>query len=232
MKLKLELLVVAALFVGNAALGQIDNATGTMNNTVRITGQYKDTEGSPYLIDDYKNGVLYDKDGNTKAVFLKYDTYKEEVEVFNDGNPLLIDKRLYPRFVIEYIDTKTSQKVRYEFTNEIAIPGMKKDKYVEVITDGEKFKLIKTYTTQLNQSQDQGYGGVVSNNYFENDEDYYIYTVGLDAVPVKLKNKDVLKAISDNGKLKAFLKKEKIKIRKEKDMAKVMEYLNTDYLMQ
>lgn len=232
MKLKLELLVVAALFIGNAALGQIDNATGTMNATVRITGQYKDTEGTPYLIDDYKNGVLIDKDGNSKTVFLKYDTYKEEVEIFNDGNPLLIDKRLYPRFVIEYIDTKTSQKVRYEFTNEIAIPGLKQDKYVEVITDGEKFKLIKAYSTQLNQSQDQGYGGVVSNNYFENDEDYYIYTVGLDAVPVKLKNKDVMKAISDDGKLKAFLKAQKIKIRKEKDMVKVMEYLNTDYLMQ
>lgn len=232
MKLKIEWLVVALVLITTTVQGQIINASGTMNNTVRITGQYKDTEGSPYLIDDYKNGVLYTKDGMERPVYLKYDTYKEEVEVFNDGNPLLIDKRLYPKFVIEYVDDKSKQKVRYEFTNEIVIPGMKNGKYVEVIANGDKFKLIKAYSSKLNQSQDQGYGGVVTNNFFENDEDYYIYTVGLDAVRVKLKNKDILKAISDDGKLKDYLKAEKIKVRKEKDMLRVIEYLNTNYLMQ
>jgi uncharacterized protein YxeA len=232
MKRITKVLICLALITGSSAYAQIDNATGTLNNTLRITGQYKDTEGSPYLIDDYKNGILYDTKGKARSVFLKYDTYKEEVEVYNDGNPLLIEKRLYPKFVIEYIDAASKKKIHYEFTNEIQIPGLKPNKYVQIITDGDRFKLIKIYSSQLNQSQDQGYGGVITNNYFENKEAYYIYTVGLDAVPIKLKNKDILKALSDDGKLKDYLKKEKIKIRNEKDMSELMDYLNTGYLTQ
>ena len=233
MKLKLKLITLLMVVTAGSALGQIGNTTGTMNEVLKITGGYKDTDGTPYLIDDYKNGFLYDKEGKAKPVFLKYDTYKEEVEVFNDGNPLLIDKRLYPRFVIEYIDTKTKRKVHYEFTNEISIPGMEPDKYVQVVVDGDKYKLIKTYSTVLLQSQDQGYGGVVTNNYFDNNEDYFIYQVGLDAVELKrLKNKDILKAISDDGTIKNWFKEKRVKIRGEADMAEFINYLNSGQFMQ
>ncbi len=232
LKRKLEVLVLLALFVGAPAFGQIGNTTGTANTILRITGQYKDTDGTPYLIEDYKNGVLYDKNGKARTVFLKYDTYKEEVEVFNEGNPLLIDKRLYPRFVIEYVDTDSKEKVRYEFTNEINIPGLKPDKYVQIVVDGDQYKLIKTYDARLLQSQDQGYGGVITNNYFDNEETYFIYTVGLDAVEIKkLKNRVILDAMSDDGTIKSWLKENRVKVRDEKDMVELINYLNSEAYM-
>lgn len=93
----------------------------------------------------------------------------------------------------------------YEFTNEIVIAGMKSDKHYQVTADGERYKLIKAYTTQLNQSHGQGYGGVITNNRFDKREEYSIYTVCLDTVPVKLKDKDILKAVSDDGAPKGYL---------------------------
>lgn len=226
MKLFTRALIIGGIIATSFVQAQVGNNMGTLNESLRVTGRYKDTEGSPYLIDEYTNGTLIDKSGNKRAVYLKYDTYKEELLVFNDGTPLMIDKRLYPKFIIEYVDDRI--KKTYAFTNEVQVPGLKPDKYVQMLVDGDTFKFFKTYDAILNQSQDQGYGGVVTNNYFENRESYYIYQVGLDAVEVKLKSKDVLKALSDDGAIKDFLKKEKLKIRNEEDMIEFVEILNTD----
>ena len=73
----------------------------------------------------------------------------------------------------------------------------------------------------------------MTNNYFDNNEDYYIYQVGLDAVELRrLKNKDILKAMSDDGTIKAWFKSSGLKVRNEADMAEFIDYLNSDEFMQ
>lgn len=216
----------AALMFGCFTIkAQIVNMPGTLNKPMSETGQYKDTNGSPYFIEEYKSGTIIDKSGKVRNVFLKYDTYQEEVELFNDGKPLLIDKNVYPRFTIEFIEEKLGKKVKYTFSNEIQIPGQKKSKYSLLLAEGEKVKIVKVFETVLNQSQDAGYGGSVTPHWFQTKEIYYILKPDGKFLEVKPSNKSLLKAFDNNSTLKSHLKKQKIKIRDEKDLVGVVDFL-------
>lgn len=206
---------------------QLENMSGTMNKPLTEVEQYKSTQGSPYFLEEYKSGTITDKNGRVHNVFLKYDTYQEEVELFNDGKPLLIDKNIYPKFTIEFIEERIGKKVSYTFTNEIKIPGLKKSKYSLVLADGQNMKLVKVIQTYLNESQDSGYGGIVQPHRFDTKEVYFLLNAKGESMEVKASNKSVLKAFNNDASLKAYFKKERLKIRKEEDLVLIARYLDT-----
>lgn len=210
-----------------AVNGQYVDVQGTMNKPLNEIEQYKSTQGSPYFLDEYKSGTIIDKKGRIYEVFLKYDTYQEEVELFNDGKPLLIDKNIYPKFTIEFIEERIGKKVSYTFTNEIKIPGLKKSKYSLLLADGQNMKLVKVIQTYLNESQDSGYGGIVQPHRFDTKEVYFLLNANGESMEVKANNKSVLKALNNDASLKAYFKKERLKIRKEEDLVLVARYLDT-----
>lgn len=210
-----------------AVNGQYVDVQGTMNKPLNEIEQYKSTQGSPYFLDEYKSGTIIDKKGRIYEVFLKYDTYQEEVELFNDGKPLLIDKNIYPKFTIEFIEERIGKKVSYTFTNEIKIPGLKKSKYSLLLADGQNMKLVKVIQTYLNESQDSGYGGIVQPHRFDTKEVYFLLNAKGESMEVKANNKSVLKALNNDASLKAYFKKERLKIRKEEDLVLVARYLDT-----
>ncbi len=222
-----SVLFAALMFCCFTIKAQIVNMPGTLNKPLSETGQYKDTNGSPYFIEEFKSGTIVDKDGVVRNVFLKYDTYKEEVVLFNDGKHFLIDKNVYPKFTIEFIEGKQGKKVKYTFSNEIEIPGQRDSKYSLLLAEGEKVKLVKVYATVLNQSQDGGYGGSVTPHWFQTKEIYYILKASGEFIEVKPSNKSLLKAFDNDSGLKSHLKKKKIKIRKEEDLIQVVSYLDT-----
>lgn len=223
--MKILITTVLALTCFSAAAQYVD-IQGTMNKPLNEIEQYKTTQGSPYFLDEYKPGTIVDKKGRVYDVFLKYDTYQEEVELFNDGKPLLIDKNIYPKFTIEFIEEKLGKKVKYTFTNAINIPGLKKSKYCMELFDGENMRLVKVIQTVLNQSQDVGYGGIVQPHSFDTREVYFLLKKSGESVEVKANTKSVLKAF-DIPSLKSEFKKEKIKIRSEEDLIEAAEYLNS-----
>lgn len=222
-----SVLIAALMLCCFTVQAQIVNMPGTLNKPLSETGQYKDTNGSPYFIEEFKSGTIVDKDGVVRNVFLKYDTYKEEVVLFNDGKHFLIDKNVYPKFTIEFIEEKLGKKIKYTFSNEIEIPGQKKSKYSLVLAEGEKVKLVKVFATVLNQSQDAGYGGSVTPHWFQTKEIYYILTPKGEFLEIKPSNKSLLKAFNNDTGLKSYLKQQRIKIRKEEDLMEVISFLDT-----
>lgn len=206
---------------------QLENMSGTMNKPLNEIEQYKGTQGSPYFLEEFKSGTIIDKSGRVHSVFLKYDTYQEEVELFNDGKTLIIDNNIYPKFTIDFIDEKIGKRVSYTFTNEIKIPGMKKSKYSLVLADGDNMKLVKVIQTFLNESQDSGYGGIVQPHRFETREMYFLLKGNGESLEVKANNKSVLKAFNNDPSLKSYFKKEKVKIRREQDLVELAQYLDS-----
>lgn len=209
---------------------QIANMPGTLNKPLSESSQYKATNGTPYFIKEFRSGTIIDRSGRERKVFLKYDTYKEEIELFNDGQTLMIDKNVYPKFTIEFIEESLGKRIRYTFSNEIQIPGYKKSKYSLVLSKGKNVKLVKVYNTILNESQDQGYGGTVTPHWFQTQEIYYLLKASGEAIEIKKSNnKSVLKALggAESAEVKAFLKQNKIKIRKEEDLIQVANFLDT-----
>lgn len=222
-----KILLAAFTLCCFAMQAQIENMSGTMNKPMTEIEQYKSTQGSPYFLSEFKSGTITDKDGRVHKVFLKYDTYQEEVELFNDGKTFIIDNKIYPKFTIEFIDEKVGKMMKYTFTNEIKIPGLKKQKYSLVLADGENMKLVKVIQTVLNESQDSGYGGIVQPHSFQTKEIYFLLKENGESYEVKANNKSVLKAFNNDPTLKAYFKKERVKIRREKDLVEVAQYLDS-----
>lgn len=224
-------IVTLVLCVTEVVFGQISNMRGTVNRPLRVSEQYKETEGSPYYFEEYMRGKIKDKDGEVKEVALKYDTYREEVEILVQGSVLIIDKDFYPEFTMEVIDEDSKKVLEYRFTNDqYKLPGLKPNKYSRELFVGEKATVVKVTDTILVINEDTGYGGGVQNNRFEKRDLYFVGGNGKEFVNVKLNHNAILKALKEESGLKQYLKSKKIKIKSEEDLEHLVEYFDTKSL--
>jgi hypothetical protein len=220
------LLVVCILTQTNPVNAQIGNVLGSMNKPLLISEQYSKTDGSPYYNEDYLSGKIFDKEGKVKDVVLKYDTYRDEVELLMDGQVILIAQDIYPKFVIEEVDLELKRVVNKEFSNEYPLPGQKKNKYSQVIFSNEKVKILKAIQTILIQNSETGYGGVVLNDRFDTRLFYYIVDANNHVTEIKLNTNAIISALPAETELKQYFKKNKIKIKSEEDLVELLNYFD------
>ena len=172
--------------------------------------------------------MIINQDGKEYKVFLKYDTYKEEVEIFNDGTPLLVSKTIYPKFSITYIDDKTRKKVEHSFSNEQFIPGFKRYKYSLTLTEGKNIKLLKVFQTYLSKSDDGGYAGTEKPATFSQKEFYFVVKEGEAPIQIKPNKKSVLKALDSDGTLKNYIKEKRLRLKSEEELVELVQYLDKE----
>ncbi|MFT7036325.1 MAG: hypothetical protein ACJA2S_004854 [Cyclobacteriaceae bacterium] len=220
----ITLFIVCILAQSNPVYAQISNVLGSMNKPLLISEQYNKTDGSPYYNEDYLSGKIFDKEGKLKDVVLKYDTYRDEVELLMDGQVILIAQDFYPKFVIEEVDLKLKRVVSKEFSNNYALPGQKKNKYSQVIFSNDKAKILKAIQTILIENSDTGYGGVVLNDRFDTRSFYYIVDANNQITEIKLNTNAIISALPSEIELKQYFKKNKIKIKSEEDLVELLNY--------
>jgi hypothetical protein len=197
-----------------------------MNKPLLISEQYKKTDGSPYYNEDYLSGKIFDKEGKAKDVVLKYDTYRDEVELLMDGQVILIAQDIYPKFVIEEVDLELKRVVTKEFSNNYNLPGQKKSKYSQVIFSNDKAKILKAIQTILVENSDPGYGGVVPNDRFDTRSFYYLVGANDQVTEIKLNTNAIISALPGETELKQYFKKNKIKIKSEEDLVQLLNYFD------
>lgn len=214
------------ILLEQTTLAQIANLRGAANRPMQIAEQYRETSGTPYYLDQYLRGTVFDKKGGSHEVTLKYDTYREEVEILMDGQVLLLDKGLYPKFEIDQIDEESKKLVKLVFYNVDQLPGMKPNKYYREIFSNKKARVLKAKQTYLLRNEDAGYGGTLQPNVFDQKDLYFLEVEGAQIVELNLNHNSILKTLRNESGLKAFLKAKKVRIKKENDLAVLIDFFN------
>ena len=84
--------------------GQLTNIQG-LDNVVIRTKKYEDIKGSAYLYPIWNSGTLTDKNGKVYSnLLLKYDSYKDQVELNQDGQIMEVGALNYPKFTLSFLN--------------------------------------------------------------------------------------------------------------------------------
>lgn len=220
-------LFICGLMLFQLSFSQIDNR---LNNSdvfynyrfVRLKDnagklKYSDINGSPYFSNEPVKSVVYLRDTSVSVV-LHYDLYQDEIEFNNGKSTFWIIKE-----DVKYIQYGQVKFIVSEFEN-----GKNKERsYFEPLVTGN-YQLLKRKKIKLLPAEPaKAYQDPVPERFSEPEVMYYIKYQESPAELITGKNfhKKLPSDISD--KTSEFIKKENLKVSKETDLIKLVNYINS-----
>ncbi|WP_350287157.1 hypothetical protein [uncultured Croceitalea sp.] len=204
----------------NALLGPIQDAKAKLNF------KNEGFQGSPYTFEVFMPTTLYYGDEEMGNLFYRYNAYNEEIEIKKENiesegvRALGRDKKIVvlnngkPMSFKTFIDrTKRTQ-----------------NGYLTKIYDGKKYSLYKRTDVKFTEGQKAQNSFVKAiPARFSKFTEYYLEIDGMQRIDeLELNNRKLVKLVPESGKeaLKTYLKENKIKIKDEASIAKVLDFLD------
>lgn len=220
---------VSALF---AQLSGQDAFINTMSlagqgNIVRTwDSRYQGMKGHPFVKNAWENAQIVSVDGKVyQDVPLKYDVYSNLAVVKNSkGDSIITEVLNIQEFTFKSSKMTFVKEPLLDNSDNIKNYG----KLYEQLYKGNKVALLKNHRKVLLQADYQG--GYSANRRYDElveEYDYFLKKTGT-IEKIKLNEKNLLKSLSDKEKeLKEFLKKEKLNLKTEAGVLRLLQYYET-----
>jgi len=217
------LISIASLLNFSASMAQQASATlpivasrVTTNNT---GGTAANIEGSPFLDDNFVQGEVYVGAKRT-AVPVRYNIFQDWFEYQQGGQTLVLE----PNKTIEKVrmGDKTLVCEKFEFQ------GKSKYGYLSLIDTGKVTVLSKKIVKYIPMRKNGALDGSDQPAKYDNGPDVFFYRIG-DGPLQEIDNlKSLIASFPDKQEeLKQYAKKEKISVKKEKELIQLMRYYST-----
>jgi len=212
--------------VGNTD-GLYNHAMGAIGDKLeKLDYSIESIEGSPYMDNTFSKGQLYYGDEQVGNIYFRYNAYNEEIEIKQqnlEGEPI---RGLGKDKKIRLVANGESMS----FKTFVDSQGNTQNGYLTLLSDGD-YKLYKHIDVVFKEAKK------AENSFVKGKPAKFIqfveyYLEGPDGKridQVELNNKKVLNVISEDKKasLSSFLKENKLKIKGEQDLMKVLSFLNS-----
>ncbi len=219
----IRLLPILFLILTIACIGWSQNENLTLFNSQEIDeNRYGEMKGSPYFFDEWRQGKVISDNGQTyENILLNYNGYTEHFEVRTEGKYIQLDERLYRQTSIPTdVGTVVFKKNAHpDFPN----------KFVQVVHDGERIKLLKHFTVVLAESSVFNAGGRVEFKRFKPDRKYFVVMDGATQL-VSMRKKKIKKLLGHEKEIERFAKAERIKIDTEKGLSALLTFYEAELL--
>jgi len=217
---------VMFLISSNFALSQLLNIP-RLGNEVMRENKYVDYEGSPYLYPSWKPGIITDKTGKTyDNQQLKYNSYKDQVEINQEGNQIVLNSSLYYKFVFILIDENSNKTMHRVFQSGYKIDNYTEKDYFEVLYDGS-VKFLKKVKTEFMEENVNSYGSGGQIKRFLTKERYFIINRAGVASELRINKKSLIEAMGDDKESVArYIENNKVKVKSEIDILFILRQLN------
>ncbi|MEM6721726.1 MAG: hypothetical protein AAF611_20525 [Bacteroidota bacterium] len=181
-------------------------------------------EGTPYFDESFNSAKITPIN---KVFFVRYNAALDVMEVIQQSDTLVINKNNR-----NYVIKQNKGNITYKILENVEA-GKDEDKlgYYVQLTTGEKIKLYRKDRKKFVESKGAAYGNInkSSAKYKEQKSGFYIeFGDSGTAIEIPRKKKALIKLFaSKEGEIKEFLKKGKIKLNKEEDLIRLVNYANT-----
>ena len=204
---------------------QIANLQVSPNQVLREE-KGKKFSGSRFLYEGYKNGLILDFHGEVTTELVRFDGHKNNIEVYNDGKPVIIKKYYYPEIKIEFFDEVLGKKVNHVWKNKFVIQGYGEDCYFEVIDENKNYVILKDFSVDVVELKETGYGegSEVTLKYVPKIK--YFVKAGDNIYELEKLNKLEVSDTFGKENVKDFIKQEKLKFKEEGDLIRLVQHLN------
>jgi len=214
-------ILICYLFTTGIALAQssvflADKVTGNLYRNSTDT----EVEGSRMLSEEWAPGIIYMQDGYKADKFmLKFDFYRNELLFLHEGKALVVMNPVKEFIMVPVIGPKLLFRRGYQ-------PVERNDEttYYQVLQDGP-CSLLKHTTKTINERKEYNKAGTVKE--YATTINYYVFRDNGDMVKIKKDKSSLVSAIGDNdGKLMAWVDKNKLRCKTEEDMMAVVKGYN------
>ncbi len=179
--------------------------------------------GTPYLFDYWTTGTV-DIDGQTYVLEqVKLDLVEKALEVIYDGEQKYIDAYRFTRFTL--YDQVNNKPVYFTNANLYKVGGKRLDSGIMKVTQVGEYNILTYMKARLvHPSQAQLINGVDPRPKVVKENFIYLEHEGV-VYPVR-KKKDLEKALSRHqGKLKRYMKENKLNVKNEADLMGLLIYI-------
>ena len=188
----------------------------------RMGGAAYGTKGSPMIFDDFTKGnIYYSNKSKTSGKLINYNCHTHEV-LYSDGNNSYL---LSPKEIdyLEFLVYDQSLIFKHIF-----LEDLQKSLFVQVLYNDQSILYKRHYREFLEADYTRAYSADRRYDEYVSHYDYYLSPDGGDVIPLKPKKKNLLTLMNlHSGEIEAFLKAEKINLKSDKDLVKVVKYYDS-----
>lgn len=178
-----------------------------------------ETEGSPYIDEKFQPVAIV---GITKKLpKMRYNAYEDEMEFEINGKINYIVKNQNVK--INFPDNKTYVLTRYQ------LDGKEINGYLVILGNEGKYKLYKKEKVELLVNQNNKNVPYLNERppQYERNKDLFLILYNGKFYKVPKNWKEIAKELSaDNNEVNDFIKKNKISVKDEADLIRLVEFLN------
>src|SRR6056297_217707 len=190
--LLISLLTSTVIF---AQTSQEEITSEDLRNLVRhdvIEGvQTTEVIGSPYLFNNFEEGVITLVDGkNTANLQLNFNIYENRVEFSDAGSIIAVDNKMVDRFAFNNTDNGM------EFAKGYNSRRLDNTDFVQVLVDGQ-VQLLKKYEVSF-QENIATYGTATQKDEYISNERYYIHEDGETSRLRNLSERQLFRTLNDH----------------------------------
>jgi hypothetical protein len=177
-------------------------------------------QGTPYLNPDFVNGKVITTDGNTfNDIPLRYNCYSDVIEFKKED----VGYDISPKDIIDKVEFggRVFSYIQFE-------PGFGHNMgYFQILTEGKAKLCVKYQIGFLEREELKGFSTPKPDRFDEMKVTYWISMNDAPAKQVLNKNK-FLDLFSDKkNEVESFMSNQKLTIKKEDDLKKIVSYYNT-----
>ena len=206
---------------------QLKEATDFFKTDKLKTSEWKSSfsenniEGTPYLMDEFAKGSIFTITKQHVAnVPLRYNIYNDEIEYLlgkNEiqamANPEIVERIVFADYNIVYLPYTNSKKIKSGF--------------FIILEEGNASLYSKPKVKYKKASEPNAYNNGNSARFIKNPDQLYI-KVGKEQAKLVGNKKDLVEIFPDNkDKVKAFIKKSKIKTKNQESLLELVQYYNS-----
>jgi hypothetical protein len=218
---KTPFLLTLLLFLAHTVSGQLNSIETDEQIVRRLIMRGADLPpgmtDSPYDNDAFQMGKTIIRDTIVKNAMLRYDAYRDNIEIQEEGGSFALFKREYIRAsingelfgIFKYLNGK----------------GELNQGYFVQLTEGPVMLLKKKSKTFHYGTQGDGYTAAKPPRFTDLIE-YYLKSGEGPAEPVKLRKKTILEALGDSQEASKIVKESKLNLSREYDVIQLINALN------
>lgn len=211
---------------GGANSAVIGYLTGSIMDEKNTKLNVTDFQGSPYTSNEFQPTTLFDKGEKVGEFYYRYNAYNGEIEI----KPSLKDEGIGSLSRDKSLAVLEDGK-KLSFKTFIDKKNNTLNGYLTELIDGEQYNLYKRIKVKYTEGAPAANSFVKATpNRFSQFTEYYIEKEDGNRIDeIETSNRKVLRVLGgeDREKIKAYFKKNKIKVRSIEDLMKIVELLNS-----
>ena len=191
------------------------------NDYIRVS-RYR-VKGSPFLLgESFPGNITYVDGSEMKKINVLYNIYEQRAGM-EVGKEMVQPGTAIKQFMVQLPEKFGSELLLFK---PAADYEPKMEGYLNVVAEGPKASLLKAFRAKLVADPSNMYANDIK--MFEQYAEYYIHLAGKkELVKVKLRDKDLIKALGGAENLKEYIVAERLDVAKEGDAVKLLHYLNS-----